>query len=237
MTRRIGTLAEKSLHAGLKDYFAQPGDRLETDLDGYVIDILRPLEDSAVPYRCIEIQTRTLAPLKPKLTALLDRYPVHVIHPIPKERFIIRIDADGVIQSRRKSPKKGTPYDVFAKLVSIPRLLLHPHFSLELLMIRDEQVWVDDQQGSWRRKKWSIHDTRLLDIMHTVTLTTAADYAALLPLTLPSAFDTHELAKAIRQPRATAQKMAYCLREMGILAIEGKRRSALLYQRVIPTIP
>ncbi len=73
--------------------------KLEWELDGYVIDILRGGD------RCIEIQTRSLAKMKPKLTALLDKYPVRVIHPIAQERHVIRIDADGVIVSRRKSPE------------------------------------------------------------------------------------------------------------------------------------
>src|SRR5450432_1201517 len=154
MARLIGTLAEKSLHAALKAHYAQAGDSLECDLDGYVIDILRPLGGDA--RQCIEIQTRSLAKMKPKLQALLDRYPIRVVHPIAQERFIIRIDADGVIQSRRKSPKRGTVYHLFPELVSFPSLIHHPNLSLEVLLIREEQVWLDDGQGSWRRKHWSI---------------------------------------------------------------------------------
>jgi hypothetical protein len=230
MPRRIGTLAEKSLHASLKAHYAQPGDTLECDLDGYVIDILRPTADGSC--RCIEIQTRSLAKMKPKLQALLDRYPIQVVYPIATERFIVRIDADGVMQSRRKSPKHGSVFDLFPELVSFPALVCHPNLSLEVLLIREEELWHDDGQGSWRRKRWSIYDRRLIEAVRAVPLQTPADFAALLPATLPMTFDSGELASAIRQPRYIAQKMAYCLREMDALKITGKRRNALLYSVV-----
>ena len=104
MTRRIGTLAEKSMHAALKAYCARPGDALEHGLGGYVIDIVRGLPDAP---SCIEIQTGSLAKIKPKLVALLDSYPVRVVYPIAQERRIVRVDADGVILSRRRSPRRA----------------------------------------------------------------------------------------------------------------------------------
>ncbi|MCC6804553.1 MAG: hypothetical protein IT319_16840 [Anaerolineae bacterium] len=224
--RVIGTLAEKSLHAALKAHYAQPGDTLECDLGGYVIDIVRGLPDAP---SCIEIQTGSLGKMKPKLAALLDRYPVRVVHPIAQERHIVRIDADGVIVSRRKSPKRGTVYELFPELVSFPALMTHPNLSLDVALVREEAVWIDDGRGSWRRKHWSIHDRHLIDVVGVVTLATPGDFAALLPADLPPEFDSGELAKAIRQPRYVAQKMAYCLRAMGVLAVTGKRGRAWVY--------
>lgn len=224
MARQIGTLGEKSLHAALKAHYAQPGDRLECDLGGYVIDIVRADEARG----CVEIQTRNLAKMKPKLSALLDQYPVRVVYPVALERQVVRIDADGAIR-RRRSPKRGTVYHVFPELVSLPALLDHPNLTIEVLLVRDEQILIDDGRGSWRRKHWSLYDRKLIEVVTAVTLTTKTDYAALVPADLPAAFDTAELAAAIRQPRALAQKMAYCLRELGVFQLAGKRRQALLY--------
>jgi hypothetical protein len=64
-----------------------------------------------------------------------------------------------------------------------------------------------------------------------VEFATAADFGALLPPDLPGVFDCRTLAAAIAQPHALAQKMAYCLRHMGVLAVTGKQRNALLYAR------
>ena len=37
----INTYNEKSLHADLKQWYAQPADQLEVPVDGYVIDLVR----------------------------------------------------------------------------------------------------------------------------------------------------------------------------------------------------
>lgn len=224
----FSTYAEKSLHAALKEHFAQPGDTLECALDGYVIDILRPVGDRS---QCIEIQTRSLAKMKPKLLKLLERYPVRVLHPVAYERTITRVDADGVIVSRRKSPRRGTVYHVFPELLSLPAVLLHPNFALEVVLIREEQVWVDDGKGSWRRKHWSMGDRRLLEVVGSVPLSSLDDFAALLPPDLPPEFDVTDLAKAVKQQKVLARKMAYCLRALGVIELIGRRGRAHLYRR------
>jgi hypothetical protein len=220
----IGTLAEKSLHAALKAHYAQPDDYLEHTVDGYVIDIVRPSG------ACVEIQTRSLGKLKPKLIKLLDRYPIHVVYPIAQERFIVRVESDGEVVSRRKSPKRGTIYHVFPELVSWPALIAHPHFSMDVVFIREEEYWINNGQGSWRRKRWSIQDRYLLDILQTIPLTTPANFVALIPANLPDPFGSQDLARTLRIPRTLAQKMLYCLREMGILHVTGKQGNNLLYQ-------
>lgn len=231
MPRRIGTLAEKSLHIALKALYIQPGDALECDVDGYVIDIVRPSTDRISELHCIEIQTRNLGGLKAKLHALLDDYPFQIVYPIPTERFIMRVESDGEVVSRRKSPKHGTIFHLFPELVSFPALVGHRHLSLEIPLIQEEEIWLNDGQGSWRRKGWSIYDRRLLGVEEIVRLASPADFAALLPAELPEEFDSGELARAIHQPRFLAQKMAYCLREMDVLLVTGKRGNALQYRR------
>lgn len=228
----IGTLAEKSLHAALKLHYALPGDLLETPLDGYVIDILRPVDGAASPYQCIEIQTKNLAQMKPKLLSLVEKYPVRVVHPVAQARHVVRVDGDGVIVSRRKTPMKGTVYHVFPELLSLTKLIQHPNFSLEVLLIHEEQVWLDDGRGSWRRKHWSIHDRRLLSVGEAIRLETLADFVALLPAELDAEFETVALAKALKLQRPLAGKMAYCLRQMGVIEVCGKRGRAYVYRRV-----
>ena len=241
MPTRIGTLAEKSLHAQIKQFYAQPGDLLEHALDGYVIDIARPnrAEKNDVEgggatepgWRCIEIQTRGLGKMKPKLLALLPQRPVQVILPIAVDTTIVRLDGGGAPISRRKSPKHGCVLHVFAELVSLPTLVDHPHFSLEVLLTREEQFWRDDGQGSWRRRRWSIYDRRLLAVVGATPLTCPGDCAALLPAELTDNFTARDLAAAAGQPLALAQKMAYCLRQMGVLQVVGKQGNALVYGR------
>ncbi len=225
----IGTLAETSLHAALKAHYAQPGDLLECEVAGYVVDIVRPLPDGGA--QCIEIQTRNLGQMKRKLLALLEHHAVHVVHPIAQKRTIVRVGADGMVASRRKSPKHGGVHDIFPELVGLTALVGHPRLTLEVVLIGEEQVWRDDGQGSWRRRRWSIADRRLLSVGQSVVLAAPADFAALLPADLPDCFDTGELAALLRAPRHLAQKMAYCLRALGVLQADGKRGRAVLYRR------
>ena len=143
----------------------------------------------------------------------------------------MRLDADGEILSRRKSPKHGTVFHLFPEMVSLPALVIHPNFVLDVPLIREEQFWLDDGQGSWRRKHWSLYDRQLVDVYETVPLSTPSDYAALIPKQLPDIFDTQELSQALGLSRSLAQKMAYCLREMAALEVAGRRGRARLYRR------
>jgi hypothetical protein len=219
----IGSLNETTLHADLKRWYAQPGDRLETKVDGYVVDIVR--EDLL-----IEIQTRNFSQCKRKLHKLTERHPVRLIYPIPQEKWIVRLAADGETRlSRRKSPRRGRLEQLFAELVRLPGLIAHPNFSLEVVFIQMEEIQLDDGRGSWRRKGRSIQDRRLLEVVSQREFLTPEDFLALLPPGLPALFTTRDLARALAQPRYVAQKMAYCLSRMGVLVQAGKRGNYYLY--------
>jgi hypothetical protein len=222
---RISTLNESPLHAALKARYARPGDRIEVSVDGFVVDIVRG-------DLLVEVQTRNFAAIKRKLAALTARYPVRLVHPIAREKWIVRLAEDGRTQlSRRKSPKRGGLEHVFEELVHIPRLLSNPNFSLAVLLIQEEEVRRYDGRRGWRRHGWVTHERRLLQVVDQHLFETPADVCTLVPPTLPEPFTTSNLAAAISKPRWLARKMAYCLREMGALAPVGKQGNAILYTR------
>jgi hypothetical protein len=218
----IGEIQEKSLHAALKLYYAQPDDVVEARVDGYFIDIVRG--DTL-----LEIQTRNFAAMKRKLNALLDAHPVRLIHPIAKERWVVRISEDGEIISRRKSPRRGTVDLLFRELIRFPEMVLHPGFSLEVAFIQEEEIWRDDGRGSWRRKHWSIADRRLLSVLECLTFESSDDFRMLLPESLPNPFTAVELAATRGCATNLAQKMVFCLRRMAVVDVVGKRGQAYLY--------
>ena len=217
----IGLLNEKELHASLKQWYARPGDRLEVPVDGFVIDIVR---DDLL----IEIQTRNFASIKSKLNTLAHRHRVRLIYPIVQEKWIVR-SATGNSKRpiRRKSPKKGRMEDLFWELVSIPQLLLNPNFSLEVLMIRGEEVRRYNERRV--RKGWLIEGHRLLDVLDQRSFGHSTDWLRFLPEGLES-FTTSDLASRINTRRELAQKMAYCLREAKMIELIGKRGRANLYR-------
>jgi hypothetical protein len=228
----INTLNEKNLHACLKEWYARPGDRFEVDVDGFLIDVLRPGRGRARDL-LIEIQTKSLGSLKRKLLKLCDSHRVRLVYPIPSEKWVVRMDRDGeTVLGRRRSPKRGSIFDLFQELVSIPGLMTRRGFSLEVLLVREEEVRRPDRNGGcWRRKGWTIHERRLVDVVDRALFRTPRDLAALLPLGVSEPFTTADLAEGIGHPRWLAQKMAYCLREMGAIRAVGKKGNAILYGR------
>jgi hypothetical protein len=222
-SQSIGTLGEKSLHAGLKEWYKQPKDRLEKMVDGFFIDIVRG-------NLLIEIQTTNFFSLKNKLRTLIKKHPVRLVYPISKEKWIVRVAADGITQiGRRKSPKKGHVFNLFEEMVSIPSLIKNPNFTMEVLLIREEEIRCDDGLGSWRRKGWSIVDHKFIELVEKYVFKKPADFSSLIPENLSNPFTTNELAQAINQPRWLAQKIAYCLRNMDTITMHGKKGNSILY--------
>ena len=93
---------------------------------------------------------------------------------------------------------------------------MNPNFSIELLLIQEEEVRRYEGTHGWRRRGWVTHERRLLRVLERRTLKTPADMYALIPSTLAEPFTTYDLAIAIAKPRRLAQKMVYCLRLMGL---------------------
>ena len=224
----IGLLNEKPLHASLKQWYARPGDRFEVLVDRFVIDIVR---DDLL----IEIQTRNFSSIKSKLTHLVRYHRVRLVYPIVQEKWIVRsATRNGKEPVRRKSPKKGRMEDLFWELVSIPQLLSNPNFSLEVLMIRGEEVRRYHDVKRRVRKRWLLEGRHLLDVLDQRSFGQSADWLRFLPDGLEQ-FTTSDLASSMNTRRDLAQKMAYCLREARMIEMIGKRGRANLYR--IPSKP
>ena len=71
----------------------------------------------------------------------------------------------------------------------------------------------------------------MVEVLGCVSLHHPGDYLGVLPVGLEDGFSTADLARAMRQPRWMAQKIAYVLRTIGVLEIAGKSGNALLYRR------
>jgi hypothetical protein len=220
----IGTLRESSLHASLKAFYARPGDELEAAREGFVVDLARPDE-------LVEFQTGNFASLRPKLTALLARHRVRLVHPVAAERTIVRIDGDGVVRSRRRSPVRGCHLSLFDELVSLPTLAAHPSLSFEVGLVRVEEHRLDAPRTRRRRKPWRIVDRVLVEVLEQRTLTGAPGLASVLPGSLAEPFTTADLAAELEIDRALAQRIAYTLRVAGIVGVAGRRGRAVEYRR------
>lgn len=222
----IGELNEGALHAALKEWVAQPGDQREAPVGRYVVDVVH--EDLLV-----EVQTGSLGAIREKLCALCAEHRVRLVYPIIGEKMIVRLDPEsGEEIGRRRSPLHGSWPMLFDELVYAPRLVEHPSFELQAVLVDVEELRCADGKGRWRNRGVSILEQRPRQIREARLFRSGADLAALLPADLPAAYTHRELAAALGVRLATAQRASYCLRKLGILRAVGRRGRAMLLERV-----
>jgi hypothetical protein len=219
------TYNETALHAALKEYVARPGSRFEVNVNGFVVDVVQA--DGLL----MEVQTGNFTAIRAKVKTLIRDHPLRLVYPIPVRKWIIRREPDTSEPiSRRCSPRTGALCHLFYELVRLPHLLAEPNFSLEVVLIEEEE-YRSYGQTRRRRWRWLADERRLLAVVERHVFQNPDELAALLPASLPEPFGTSDLAAALHEQRQLAQKMVYCLRELSLLEIAGKAGNALLYRR------
>ena len=216
-------MTEYSLHSEIKRWYRVSGDELEVKVEDFIVDILRG-------ELLIEIQTQNFSAVKKKLIKLLPNNQVRLVYPIAKLKWIVHVSGSGEFVRRRKSPKKGKLSDLFYELIHAPRLIRNKNFSLEVLLIEEEEVRCNDGRGSWRRRGVSVQDRKLLNVFDRVVFEDSQDFLDFLPKELDGQFTNKVLASKLGISVRLAQKITYCLRKMGAISVAGKKRKELLFQ-------
>jgi len=220
---------ETSLHRQLKCLYAIPGSLVEQKLGRFRIDVVQP-------DRLVEIQVASLTAIRDKIAVLLKKHRVLVVKPIVVRKHLVKLGrAGGKVVSRRLSPKKQTLLDMFDELVHFTRVFPHRRLTLEVPLIEIEELRFP---GHGRRRRWrlndhQVEDQRLIEVVGVHEFRTAGDLCRLLPTTLPCPFHTGHLSEGLGVERWIAQRMAYCLREMGAVKSVGKLRGAWLYEQSV----
>ena len=177
---------EYTLHSALKQWYSLPGDMFEVNIGGFVVDVV---QGSLL----VEIQTKNFSAAKRKLQRLVGDHKVRLVYPIAKQKWIVRVAQSGEPLGRRKSPKKGRLVDLFHELVRLPDLIEHRNFSLEVLMIEEEEVRCNDGRGSWRRRGASVKDRKLISVTERVLFKDEKDFLRFLPGELTDPFTNKDL--------------------------------------------
>ncbi len=215
---------ETSLHQQLKDLYSTPASVQEDWVGDYRIDVRRGR-------RMIEIQTSSLGAIRDKIRALLVRHPVTVVKPIiARKLLLVKERADGPVRERRWSPKRCGWLDFFEDLTHFTTVFPHPNLTLDIPLIEIEETRFPRKARRFWHRAYRIEDQHLLQVLDHRVVRTADDLLHLLNVRLPDSFDTKTLAETLSTRRWMAQKVAYCLRETGGIAIEGKRGNAILYR-------
>ncbi len=220
---------ETSLHRALKQFYMTPGAATEVKLGRYRIDVVRDAE-------LVEIQHGSLAAIRDKIRALTAEHDVRVVKPIIVRKTLIkRARKNGKVVGRRTSPKRGSLVDLFDELIYFRRVFPHPRLVLDVVLV-DVEEWRYPGHGRrrWRREgDHQVEDQRLVNVLEINQFRSANDLCRFLPSKLPRPFHTGQLAEQLGVQRSIAQRMAYCLREMGAVKMVGKQRGAWLYERAM----
>ncbi|MFP3043525.1 hypothetical protein LQZ19_17050 [Treponema primitia] len=224
ISHRIGTEREQSLHRALKFRYSGAEGDIEVIRAGYVCDGV------SGDGEMIEVQTGSFGPLKKKVPELLRLGPVRIVHPIIVRKSIETRDASGALLRCRKSPRKGTPWDLFKALLYAPELPLLPGLVLELALVDVMEKRILDGKGSWRRKGASISDKSITEYHETMVFNTPGDYRYFLPFKNRETFTVKSLAEKAGIAPEIARKALYVLMRIGVVERVGKAGNAWVYQ-------
>ena len=217
---------ESSLHRQLKGLYGGSEQDCEVLIDGFRID-------AVARGRLIEIQRASLSAIRSKIAALLTGHRVTLVKPIAARTRIVRKDlVNSPVRSQRYSPLRRSVFHLFDELVHFIGVFPHSRLTLEVILIEQEEWRVARQQRRrFNGPDYRVQDRSLLEIVSRQTFRSAVDLAALLPSTLPTPFQSLDLAREAAIPRWLAQKMIYCLRKTNVIVPDGKVGNAILYRQ------
>lgn len=215
---------ETTLHRQLKELYVDEADDREVTVDGFRID-------AVVDGTLIEIQCSSLSAIRDKVRQLLQSHPVRVVKPLAARKFLVtRRRKRGAVISRRYSPSRCTPVNLFDELVHFVGVFPHPRLTLELLLAEIEEHRVKRKPRRRRGKDHRVEDRFLRSVAQRIEFRSPDDLLTLLPDDLPAEFTTADIAARGKVPRWLAQKMAYCLRKTGGIATVAQRGRLRVYR-------
>lgn len=222
----IGTLSEKTVHAILKNYYEPDEDRQEILIENYVADIY-------VDGEIIEIQTGQFNRMRDKLNIFLPLYPVTIVYPIPREKYLIWIDeVSGELSAPRKSPKRGNPYHAFPELYKIKMFLKSPNLRFKLALVDMEEYRL---LNGWSRdrKKGSVRFDRIpTQLVEEVGIDCVQDYLQFVPYELEEPFTAKEFARTVHITPKLAGVVLNLLYYVEAVERVGKKGNAYLYKAI-----
>jgi hypothetical protein len=218
----IGTEKESGLHRALKFRYAGEGGT-ERSLEGYICDGINEKGE------IIEVQTGSFGPLREKIKVFSALGKIRIIHPIAVVKFIELLDKTGKTLRKRKSPRRGTEWDLFNHLLYAPELPLVPGLVIELALVDVLERRMDDGKGSWRRKGARILGRELAAWHSALPLERPADYLRFVPFGKNEEFTRKDLAEKAGISHIQAGKTLYVLAKMRLINRTGKKGRSFLY--------
>jgi ribosomal protein S25 len=221
----IGTEKESSLHRALKYRYAGSGGQTESPVGSYVADGISKTGE------LIEVQTGSFGPLRKKLKDLASYGKIKIVHPVIISKYIEVLDEKGKRLYRRKSPRRGSRWDLFDALLYAPELVLLPNLTIELALVDVLERRIRDGKGSWRRKGISIQDKELAAWHETILLEKKSDYCRrFVPFKKKEEFTVPMLAEKTGIQADLARKTLYVLNKLELVERVGKKGNTIVYR-------
>ena len=221
----IGTLREKTIHSVLKYYYAPNPAYHEIRIGSYVADI-------CVDGEIYEVQTRNFNTMRGKLDFFLQEHDVTIIYPVAHTKWLSWLDMETwELSPKRKSPKKGTLYQIIPELYRIKMFIANPRLHFIISLIDVEETRCLNGWSHNKKRGSSRMDGKPVAIFDEVRIDTFSDYMVFLPDTLPGQFTSKDLAKTAKISQGSASTLLNVLLETRIIDRVGKTGNSFLYQK------
>jgi hypothetical protein len=225
----IGSLNESSLHRTLKYQYTGPGGKTEVTAGDFVADGIK------ADGEYIEVQTGSFAPLLKKVKHFSSHGKVRIIHPIAVKKMIEVFEpgkrGKTIFLYRRRSPKKGSVWNIFDALIHAPKLPLIRGVTIEIVLVDITEKRVKDGKGLGRRKEISKKDKELTVWHESIHFKKPADYLRFIPFKKNEEFTTTLLAQNTGINTDTARKALYVLTQLKVVKRTGKKGNSWVYVR------
>jgi hypothetical protein len=220
----IGTLSEKTIHAALKNYFADENCQ-EVKVGSFVADA--KTEDGI-----FEIQTRHFYTQKKKLEAFLPEYKVCLVYPVRHHRVLHWVDPEtGEVTDGRKSPKIDRGYGIFHEMYGIREFINHENLTFCLMYIDSDEYKYLDGYGEDKKKHATRIDGVPTELVAEINLCAPEDYIIFIPEELRNEeFTSLSFSKGAKISRSLAQEALNVMRLLGIVTILRKTKEGNIYK-------
>ena len=220
----IGTLAEKTMHNVLKNYYSKGEDYQEIPINEFVADIY-------MDGHIIEIQTGNFNKLRRKLDSFLQEYKVTIVYPLAYTRYLTYIDKEtGRLSDKRKSPRKDTYYTAFKELYKIKTYLNHPNLSIKLVKLEVDEYKLESGYSKSRRRRAEKYDIVPRELIEELDITRPEDFIQLIPMELDEKFTVKDFSKAAKIHDSYGGLILNVFNYLGIVNRVGKSGNSYIYE-------
>ena len=223
---KIGLLKEHTLHRVLKFY-------LSSDESNHEIKISRMYADVVLDNHIYEIQTKSFNAMRNKLNVFLKDHEVTICYPVALNKILYLTNEFGELISTKKSPKHGSPLDIFWELYKIKNYLNNPNLHFKILML-DIEEYREQKEKTWKNRKGFERVNQIPKKVNFIyEINESKDFKnILLNYDLKENFTSKDFSKATKLTIKKATTALNVLTHLSVVERIGKNRNSYLYKIV-----